>query len=84
VADEVDHIDRSGDLELETIYHAEGSSLAELEALEIKGLLESNGIPAIMVGDPVLPNLPFEIKVARHEAECARQLIAEARCAGRP
>jgi hypothetical protein len=83
VADEVDQSDTSGDLELETIYHAEGTSIAELEALEIKGLLESNGIPAIMVGDSVLPNLPFEIKVARHDAERARQLIAGARCAGR-
>jgi hypothetical protein len=83
VADEVDQIDTSGDLELETIYHAEGSSTAELEALEIKSLLESNGIPTVMVGDSVLPNLPFEIRVARRDAERARQLIAESRCAGR-
>jgi hypothetical protein len=83
VADEVDQIDTSGEVELKTIYHAEGSSIAELEALEIKSLLESNGIPTIMVGDSVLPNLPFEIKVARRDAERARQLIAESRCAGR-
>jgi hypothetical protein len=64
--------------DLETIYHAEGESTAELEALTIRGLLEANGIGAIVVGDPVLPNLPFEVKVAREDAERARRLIAQA------
>jgi uncharacterized protein (DUF2267 family) len=83
VPDELDQVDNSAGLELETIFHAEASSMAEVEALEIKSLLESNGIAAVLVGDSVLPNLPFEIKVARKEADRARQLIAEARSAGR-
>ncbi|HEX4166435.1 MAG TPA: DUF2007 domain-containing protein [Bryobacteraceae bacterium] len=62
---------------LVTIFHAEGSSAAEIEALAIKNLLEVNGIRTVMVGDPVLPNLPFEIKVAEDDADRARQLIAE-------
>ncbi len=65
-------------MELETIFHAEGSSLAEFEALEVKSLLESNGIPAVLVGDPILPNLPFEVKVSPRDAARARQLIARA------
>ena len=32
----------------------EGSSLAELEALDVKGLLKTNGIASILVGDPVV------------------------------
>jgi hypothetical protein len=68
--------------DLETIFHVEGSSTGEIEALAIKNLLESNRIAVIMVGDSVLPNLPFEIKVARYDAVRARQLIAEARSAG--
>jgi hypothetical protein len=71
-------LDDSGNPDLETIFHAEGTSTAEVEALSIKSLLESNGIAALMVGDSVLPNLPFELKVARDQAERARQLIAEA------
>ena len=63
--------------DLETVFHAEGSSTAEVEALAVKSLLESNGIPTVLVGDPVLPNLPFEIKVDSHQAAWARQLIAE-------
>ena len=39
-------------------------------------LLEANGIAVILVGDSVLPNLPFEVKVAHRDAELARGLIA--------
>jgi hypothetical protein len=38
-------------LDPETVFH-EGSSLAELEALDVKGLLKANGIASILVGDP--------------------------------
>ena len=81
VPDEGANVDNS---DLETIFHAEGSSTGEIEALAIKNFLESNGIAVIMVGDSVLPNLPFEIKVARDDAERARQWIAEARSSGPP
>lgn len=70
------------DLDLESIYHAEGSSTAEMETMAIREVLESNGIEAIVAGDSLFPNLPFEIKVLRREAPLARQLIAEARSAG--
>jgi hypothetical protein len=71
--------DNSEHLNLETIYHAEGSGpLAEFEAMDIKNLLEANGIDAVLVGDSVLPNLPFEVRVARDKAQQARELIAEA------
>ena len=70
--DEEANIDNSANVDLETIFHAEGSSTGEIEALAIKNLLESNGITVIMVGDSVLPNLPFELKVARRDAGRAR------------
>jgi hypothetical protein len=63
-------------MNLETVFHAEGSSTAEIEALEIKSLLEASGIPAVLVGDSVLPNLPIEIKVPANEANRALQLIS--------
>jgi hypothetical protein len=68
--------------DLETVFHAEGSSTAEVETLSVKALPESNGIPTVLVGDPVFPNLPFEIKVDSHQAAWARQLIAEAQLTG--
>ena len=40
-------------LDLETVFH-EGSSLGELETLDVKGLLKANGIASILVGDPTV------------------------------
>jgi Putative prokaryotic signal transducing protein len=78
---EVEEVDDSGDLDLETIFRSDDAA-AEVEALAIKGLLEADGIAAALVGDSVLPNLGFEVKVARDQAENARKLIAEAEAEG--
>ncbi len=81
--DEVEEVDDSAALDLETVFHAEGSSTtAEIESLSVKNLLESNGIAAVLVGDSVLPNLPFEVKVAREQAARARKLIEDAETVG--
>jgi hypothetical protein len=40
--------------------------------------LDSNGIAAVLVGDSVLPYLPFEVRVARNQAARARRLIQDA------
>jgi hypothetical protein len=80
--DEVETVDDASEMDLETIYHSEGSTTAELETLAIKNVLESNGIATVVVGDSVLPNFPFEVRVTREQAERAKQLIAEAQAAG--
>lgn len=81
--DEVEEVDDSSELNLETVFHAEGSgSLAEMQAMNVKNLLESNGLSAVLVGDSVLPNFPFEIRVAREQADLARRLIADAEESG--
>jgi hypothetical protein len=77
--DEVEEVDPSSDLDLETVAGAAG----EMEALSIKNLLDSNGIATVLVGDSVLPNFPFEVRVARDQAAAARALIADAEQAGR-
>jgi hypothetical protein len=63
---------------IETVFHVEGSATAAVQAWMVKHLLESNGIPALVVGDSVLPNLPFEVKVAPLHADRARHLIRQA------
>jgi hypothetical protein len=72
--EEAEEVDPSSDLDLETIVGAS----SEMEAMGIKNLLESNGIAAVLVGDSVLPNFPFEVRVARDQVERARILIADA------
>ena len=79
--DDVEDVDDSSELNLETIYHADGT-LAEMESMEIKNVLEASGIAAVVVGNAVLPTMSFEVRVARDQVERARGVIAEAQAAG--
>jgi hypothetical protein len=81
LADEVEDVDDSSELDLETIFHADGT-LAEVESMEVKNVLESSGIAAVLVGNTVLPTMSFEVRVARDQVERAREVIAEAQAAG--
>jgi hypothetical protein len=76
--DEVEEVDPSSELDLETI----ASATSEMEATGMKSFLDSNGIAAVLVGDSVLPNLAFEVRVARDQADRARRLVQEAQRAG--
>jgi triphosphoribosyl-dephospho-CoA synthetase len=71
--DEVEEVDPSSELDLETI----ASAASEMEAAGMKNFLDANGIAAVLVGDSVLPNLAFEVRVAHDQAARARQLIAD-------
>jgi Putative prokaryotic signal transducing protein len=76
--EDVEAGDPSSHLDLsQPIFSSRGSSTAEFEATEIKTLLEANNIAAIVVGDSVLPNLPFEVRVARENVARARALIKD-------
>jgi len=72
--EEVEAVDPSSELDLETI----ASAASEMEATSMKKFLESNGIAAVLVGDSVLPNLAFDVRVARDQAERSRVLLADA------
>ena len=71
-------LDPTAHLDLETI----SSHAGEMEAMSIKAVLAASGIEAVIVGDAVLPNFPFEVRVARDRVEEAKQLVAEAEAAG--
>lgn len=76
--EEAEQVDPSADLDVETVFRSEAAPTSEVEALGVKTLLESNGIATVLVGDSVLPNLAFEVRVARDQAARARELIADA------
>jgi hypothetical protein len=77
-SEEAEEIDVSSALDLETI----AGAASEMEAMGIKNLLDSSGIAAVLVGDSVLPNFPFEVRVARDQVDRARALIADAETEG--
>ena len=70
--------DASSGLDLETVFSGEAGAGTEFEAMNVKNLLLSNGIEAVLVGDSRLPNFSFEVRVARNQAALARQVIDEA------
>ncbi|MCZ2079966.1 MAG: hypothetical protein LC130_33790 [Bryobacterales bacterium] len=74
-------VDTSHELDLETIFSAEGTT-AEMEALGVKSILEANMIPTVLIGNSTLPVLRFEVRVAREYADAANRTLAEARAAG--
>jgi Putative prokaryotic signal transducing protein len=74
-------VDPSSDVDVVIVFSSSNHN-AEMEATNIRGLLESNGIEAILVGPSVIPSLEFQVRVQRSTAEEARRLIAEARAAG--
>ena len=75
---EAEEVDPSEDLDLEPIFH----TAAEFEALGVKNVLDANGITAVIVGDSVLPNLAFEVRVARDQVEPALALLEDAKKSG--
>jgi len=74
-------VDPSGELDMVSIFSSQTIE-AESEADVIRGLLEANGIPAIIVGNTQVPILIFEVKVPLARVEDARRVIAEAQAAG--
>ncbi|HMC58086.1 MAG TPA: DUF2007 domain-containing protein [Candidatus Solibacter sp.] len=54
----------------------------EMEADMIRGILDSNGIPAILTDTPMAGVLGTEVKVPRGRLKEAQELIAEAQAAG--
>ena len=76
-----EELDTSHELDMVTIYESNAID-AEAEAEVIRGVLESNGIPAnIVSGGPVIP-VGFQIQVPRSRLQEAERAIAEARAAG--
>jgi len=75
-------MDRSHNLDLVPVFEGNPSSTEEFEVETVKGLLEANGITAIVSGDAIYPNLSTEVLVARENEARAREIIAEALAAG--
>jgi hypothetical protein len=79
---ELTEISGAASLDAETIFTAGSGSSGEMEAMAVKSMLEASGIAAFLVGDAVLPNLAFEVRVAKEQAGEARRLMEEARAIG--
>ena len=74
-------VDTSHDLDMVSIYLSQTID-AEPEADIIRGILDANGIPAIIVRGLGFPSLGSEVQVPRARLEEAQRIIAEQQAAG--
>src|SRR5271169_2427847 len=68
-------------LDMVTLWTSGGTN-AEIEADMIRGVLESNNIPVMVVGASQYPNLPVEVRVPRGKLKEAEELIEQAQASG--
>jgi hypothetical protein len=73
--------DPSHEMDLEPVFQAVGAE-AEMEAIAVHSVLQSNGIEAVLIGSSSLPNFPFEVRVPHEQVDEANALIEEARASG--
>ncbi len=59
-----------------------GSVSTEMEADMIRGVLDANGIPSLLVAAAEFPPLGYEVKVPRGLLREAAELVEQARAAG--
>ncbi|MGC9944932.1 MAG: DUF2007 domain-containing protein [Bryobacteraceae bacterium] len=73
--------DASHEMDMVTLFRSTNHD-AEMEAMQIHGILESNGIPSMLVGPSTLPVLEFEVQVPKENLEEAQRILADAQAAG--
>ena len=73
--------DVSHEMDMVTLFSS-SSFDAEMEAMQIHGVMEANGIESIVIGTSTLPVLEFEVQVPRENLEEAQRILAEAQAAG--
>jgi len=73
-------VNTSHELDMVPLYFSQTIE-ADVEAEVIRGILETNGIPASVTGSTIR-SLGFEIQVPRARADEARRIIEEQRAAG--
>lgn len=73
--------DRSHQMDMVTLFSSANHD-AEMEAMQIHGVMEANGISSIVVGTSTIPSLEFEVQVPREDLAEAQRILAEAQAAG--
>jgi hypothetical protein len=71
----------SHDLDFVTLFSSPANG-AESEAILIQSILESNGVPCVMISGSQYPSLGFEVRVPKSRLEEAVALVEEARQSG--
>jgi hypothetical protein len=74
-------VDISPELDLVTLYRSPAAG-SEIEADIIRGILDSHGVPSLLLRVMGYPQLGCEVQVQRRNVREAERLIEEAKAAG--
>ncbi len=74
-------VDASAELDMVTLFSSSNID-AEMESNNIQHLLESSGIPSVLVGASMIPSLEFQVQVPLSRLEEAQRLLEEAQAGG--
>jgi hypothetical protein len=74
-------VDTSHDLDLVTLFSSSNID-AELEALNIRQMLDAEGIPSLLVDPGPIPTLGFQVRVPRSRLLDAERVLQDAQTAG--
>ena len=73
--------DPTDQLDAEIIYQGQGPN-ASIEALNVRGVLEANGLTVLGTNVELYPSFPVLLRVPKDQLEKARRVLAEAEAAG--
>lgn len=78
---ESESLDTSHNMDMVTLFDSSNHD-AEMEAMAIHSILQSNGIQSVLVGASTIPSLSFQVQVPRFNLEEAQHILADAQAAG--
>jgi len=78
---ESESLDISHELDMVPVFSSSNHD-GEMEAMNVHGILEANGIESMMIGPSTIPSLEFQVQVSKADLETAQRILAEAVQAG--
>jgi hypothetical protein len=78
---ESESVDISHELDMVPVFSSSNHD-GEMEAMNVHGILESNGIESMMIGPSTIPSLEFQVQVSKADLEAAQRILAEAQAGG--
>jgi hypothetical protein len=78
---ESESMDLSHELDMVPVFSSSNHD-GEMEAMNVHGILDANGIESMLIGPSTLPVLEFQVQVSKADLEAAQRILTEAQEAG--
>jgi hypothetical protein len=78
---ESESVDISHELDMVPVFSSSNHD-GEMEAMNVQGILDANGIESMLIGPSTIPSLEFQVQVSKGDLEAARRILVEGQAAG--